>query len=364
MSHNAVSQLSDCPSTIPAVGNFIPVRAAVSAGWAQFVGRSGCGDEVAVRTLFSTAGVHPRDRFDYWHEAACKYILDHDATPERRQDFHAELQCSTHADVGLLLFENSPMTVRHTARQASVSADDYLVCRQVSGLLTIRQDGRDVVLEPDHMTLIDPLRPYSGKFFVGSRLLVLRIPRRPLEARIGKTLEMTACSIKPSEPESKLASAFLGMLPAHCAEVSSTADKIIENQVLDLVAVSLAKTIERRSLRLSSSRSLVLMKVRAAIEARLTDPALDVATVAAIAGVSRRYANTVLADQGTSVMHFIQARRIERCRRALEDPLQSHRTVSEIAYGWGFSDMTHFGRKFRATYGVTPREYRKGAKVR
>jgi hypothetical protein len=59
MSHNAVSQLSDCPSTIPAVGNFIPVRAAVSAGWAQFVGRSGCGDEVAVRTLFSTAGVHP-----------------------------------------------------------------------------------------------------------------------------------------------------------------------------------------------------------------------------------------------------------------------------------------------------------------
>lgn len=317
-----------------------------------------------MRTLFSTASVHPRHRFDYWHEAACKYIVDHDAKPESRENFYADLQCSTHADVGLLLFENSPMVVRHTARQASISADEYLVCRQVSGMLTLQQDGRDVVLEPDHMTLLDPLRPYSGKFFAGSKLLVLRIPRRPLEARIGKTLEMTACSINPSQPESKLASAFLAMLPAHCASVNSTADKLIENQALDLVAVSLAKTIEGRAPRVSSARSLVLMKVRAAIEARLTDPALDVGTVAAIAGVSRRYANTVLADQGTSVMHSIQARRIERCRRALEDPLQSHRTISEIAYGWGFSDMTHFGRKFRATYGVTPREYRRGVRVR
>ncbi len=279
------------------IGNLTSLKAVGSARWARFVGRSTQGDEVIVRTLFSTASVHPRHRFDYWHEAACKYIVDHDAKPESRENFYADLQCSTHADVGLLLFENSPMVVRHTARQASISADEYLVCRQVSGMLTLQQDGRDVVLEPDHMTLLDPLRPYSGKFFADSKLLVLRIPRRPLEARIGKTLEMTACSINPSQPESKLASAFLAMLPAHCASVNSTADKLIENQVLDLVAVSLAKTIEGRAARVSSARSLVLMKVRAAIEARLTDPALDVGTVAAVAGVSRRYANTVLADQ-------------------------------------------------------------------
>jgi AraC-like DNA-binding protein len=41
--------------------------------------------------------------------------------------------------------------------------------------------------------------------------------------------------------------------------------------------------------------------------------------------------------------------------------LQDNRTVSEIAYGWGFSDMTHFGRRFKAMYDVSPRDYRKGA---
>jgi AraC-like DNA-binding protein len=48
-----------------------------------------------------------------------------------------------------------------------------------------------------------------------------------------------------------------------------------------------------------------------------------------------------------------------RCQKAFDDPSQTHRTISEIAYGWGFSDMTHFGRKFKAAYGLSPREFRK-----
>ena len=42
--------------------------------------------------------------------------------------------------------------------------------------------------------------------------------------------------------------------------------------------------------------------------------------------------------------------------------LQQHRTVSEIAYGWGFSAMTHFGRAFKRAYGVLPSEYRRNVK--
>jgi AraC family transcriptional activator of tynA and feaB len=80
--------------------------------------------------------------------------------------------------------------------------------------------------------------------------------------------------------------------------------------------------------------------------------------------VSVRYANTVFAEEGTSIMRLVWARRLERCRYALEDPSQAHRTVSEIAYGWGFSDRTHFGRSFRAAFGSLPREYRRLAKIR
>jgi AraC family transcriptional activator of tynA and feaB len=39
--------------------------------------------------------------------------------------------------------------------------------------------------------------------------------------------------------------------------------------------------------------------------------------------------------------------------------LQAGRTLSEIAYAWGFSDMTHFSRRFKAAYGVLPSDYRR-----
>ncbi|HYZ34149.1 MAG TPA: helix-turn-helix domain-containing protein [Crenalkalicoccus sp.] len=316
-----------------------------------------------MKTLFSTSDVHPRDRFDYWHSVACKKVAHHDARPECRENFAAELQSGGLADIGLVLFENSPMSITHTARHAAhAEADELFVCRQVAGALALEQVSREVVLEAGDTTLLDPRLPYTGKFSAGSKLLVLKVDRRALEARLGGTREITARPIRPLEAESSLASAFLAMLPTHAGKLGATAEGILREQALDLVALSVAKAMEGQRPRLSSARSLALLNLRAAIEARLADPSLDAGTVAAAAGISVRYANAVLAEEGTSILRLIQARRLERCRRALEDPSQAHRTVSEIAYGWGFSDMTHFGRRFRAAYGVLPSECRSRAK--
>jgi AraC-like DNA-binding protein len=313
-----------------------------------------------LKTLFSTSDVHPRNRFDYWHSIACETVVDHASIPESRQSFQAKLESEILAEgMGLILFENSPMTISHTMRHvAKAKTDDLFVCRQLAGTLALEQEGRDIVLEPGDVTLLDPRLPYTGTFFAGSRLLLLRVTRSLLDARLGNTREMIARCIKPLDAENSLTSALLATLPAHAGKLGDTAADLVKTQVLDLLAVSFAKTREGRTPGVSSARSLVTMKVRAAVEARLTDPALNTEAVAAAAGVSVRYANAVLADEGTSIGRLIQARRLARCKRALHDARQAHRTVSEIAYGWGFSDMTHFARTFRAAYGVLPSEYR------
>jgi AraC family transcriptional activator of tynA and feaB len=314
-----------------------------------------------LRTLFSTTDVHPRDRFDYWHSVACKSLVDHDSVPECRQSFVAELRSGAIADASLVLFENSPMTIAHTAAQAAAPASGEMlfICRQARGCLTLEQETREALLEPGDLTLLDPRLPYRGRFEPGSRLLVLEVPRPRLEARLGALRELTACVIKPATGNSRLISGLVAMLPEEAGDLSRPAQEIVIGQVLDLFALCLAETGRSRRPGLSSARSLVMMNVRAAIEARLADPALDAETVAGAAGVSLRYANAVLAADGTSIRRLIQARRLARCRGALADPLQAHRTVKEIAYGWGFSDMTHFGRKFKATYGLLPSEYRR-----
>jgi AraC-like DNA-binding protein len=308
-----------------------------------------------MQTLFSTNEVHPRDRFDYWHSVASKTLVDHDSRPECRETFQAELQWGTLGDVGLVLFENSPMQISDTR----ATTDQLFACRQMTGEVALEQNGREVFLKGGDITLIDPLAPYAGRFFLGSKLLVLKIPRRLLEARTGKTRQMIARRIRPTAAESSLASSFLAMLPTHAGNLGAAAEVIVQDQALDLVAVSFAKAMEGGKPRISSARSLALLNLRAAVEARLADPALDAEMLALAAGVSVRYANTVLAQEDTSITRLIQERRLARCRQALDDPLQSHRTISEIAYGWGFSDMTHFGRRFKAAFGLSPRDYRR-----
>jgi AraC family transcriptional regulator, positive regulator of tynA and feaB len=188
-----------------------------------------------VKTFFSTTEVDPRDRFEFWHDVACKNLVRHDSIPENRHAFQAELQAGALAEVGLVLFENTPMRISHTMRHAASSdADELFICRQGAGKLALEQSSRKVVLEAGDVTLLDPRLPYTGRFSPGSKLFVLKVPRGALEAKVGRTREITAQSIKLCGTENSLASAFLGMLPTYAGELGPAAAALVKDQALDL----------------------------------------------------------------------------------------------------------------------------------
>ena len=51
------------------------------------------------------------------------------------------------------------------------------------------------------------------------------------------------------------------------------------------------------------------------------------------------------------------------CRTALRDENQRNLNISEIAYRWGFNDLSHFNKAFRTHFDQTPREWRNGSNV-
>jgi hypothetical protein len=70
------------------------------------------------------------------------------------------------------------------------------------------------------------------------------------------------------------------MIPTSC--------DMIENHVLDLLALSLSKSLSGSRPRVSSSENVILSNIRCIIEARLSDGKLSTETVAAEVGVSVR----------------------------------------------------------------------------
>ncbi len=69
-----------------------------------------------MKTIFSTAGVRPCERFDSWHARARQYVVDHDSRPDCLLTFEAKLSTASLDDITLVSFESSPMTVSHTSR--------------------------------------------------------------------------------------------------------------------------------------------------------------------------------------------------------------------------------------------------------
>jgi AraC family transcriptional regulator, positive regulator of tynA and feaB len=308
---------------------------------------------------FSTDTVHPRDRFDFWHSVACKSYVEHECDPNERRRFEGHVNIAPLAHTSLSTYSNTPARIWRTPRQVARShSDDLFLCLQISGTCTISQDGRDASLQPGDFCLADTAGEYAFTYPVNSSQLVLKIERPRLKARLPHFRSLMAVPVRSCDPTGALAFEFIGMLPRYRDAITGVAELRIADQAVDLAALALSTVAEASGLKLSSASAAALLRLRRAVEAALAQRGMRCADVAA-AGMSVRYANHLLRQDGTSLERYLQHRRLEKCRDALRDPGQSHRSISEIAFAWGFSDASHFTRSFKAAYGLAPRNYRR-----
>jgi AraC-like DNA-binding protein len=76
-----------------------------------------------------------------------------------------------------------------------------------------------------------------------------------------------------------------------------------------------------------------------------------------------RYVHVLMRDTGRSFSRYLLERRLERCCEALQSKADRSCSITEIAFRWGFNDMSHFSRVFRGRYGLSPREFRATSEI-
>lgn len=311
--------------------------------------------------FFTTDDVHPRERLSYWIEAATRGYVEHMTLPLDRASFHGSVAISSLPGIGLSAFEADAHRVDRSGRnRASDDGDDLLLSALLSGEISIGQDGRETIIEGRGLYVVDPVRPFELVLRKRSRHVIVKIPRAELEARIGSTADLTGRSHPVTSGVGALAMSLISLLPEQAEMLDSISGMKVAQQLLDLAGLTLNAGREYRAA-ISSPRATALLRLKTTVERLLVDPELKPERVAAEAGMSVRYANALLAEENWSIERYVAERRLERCRAAFEDAAQAHRNISEIAFNWGFSDLSHFGRRFKARYGVTPTEFRRSA---
>ncbi|MGE0024241.1 MAG: helix-turn-helix domain-containing protein [Hyphomicrobium sp.] len=309
--------------------------------------------------IFSTRDVHPREKLSYWREVATRGYVEHDSRPQDRQAFTGDVAITSLPGLGLSVFEADAHGVHHSRRQtAHEESGDLLLNAVCDGAVGVFQDGRECLIQGRGLYLVDPARPFELNLRQRSTHIVVKIPRPLLEARTGLASEFTARPLVTAGGLGTIVMGFLELLPAQAEAIDDASGLKIAEQLLDLVALAMCTALERDAA-LSSPRANALLRFKATVERLLIEPGLKPERVAQESGISVRYANSLLAEEGMSIERYVAERRLERCRGALEDAGQAHRSIGEIAFKWGFSDLSHFGRRFKARYGMTPTEYRR-----
>lgn len=308
--------------------------------------------------IYSTQDVHPRERLSYWREVATRGYVEHDSRPRDRANFKGKVRITSLPGIGLAAFEAEAHGVHRSERNANhEDTGDLLISALSSGVVSITQDGRQSVLNGPSLYLVDPIRPFDLVLRERCTHVIAKVPRALIEARVGHTADLTGRGFAVSEGVGTLAIGLLQMLAKEAGALDDMTGLKVAEQLLDLSALAFAKEREGGPA-LSSPRAVALLRLKATIERLMIEHTLKPDRIAAETGISVRYANTLLAEEGSSIERYVNERRLERCRAALDDPAQDHRNIGEIAFKWGFSDLSHFGRRFKQRYGLTPTEYR------
>lgn len=148
-------------------------------------------------------------------------------------------------------------------------------------------------------------------------------------------------------------------LNTRAAEFTPADIPTLTSVTLDLLASVIARCLEaEEALSPETRRSALRARINAFVEQHLADPAMTPRTIADAHHIPLRHLRQLLAEDETSPAAWIRHRRLELCRLGLANPRLHTRPVQAIATSYGFPDPAHFSRLFRATYGMSPRDFR------
>jgi AraC-like DNA-binding protein len=310
---------------------------------------------------FSTFGLEPRRKIEYWNDSVCASFTPNSSEPADLRLFNGQIERTSVGDLTAAEVYSDAQAVQHTRSHVARSQRAmFFIHMQLAGESLNRQDGREARLGPGDFTLCDTTRPNEIHFDSPNRMFVLGIPETLMRRHLACPESVVAIPMSGANGMSGLFSSFLRDFWMQCR--SDDLDPIVvprvTNAILDLVASAYTVLPEAQCDR-SSLATGHRIRIVNYIEAHLGDPDLTPMRVAQACKMTPRYLHHLFSQESETVARYILRRRLEECSRALSVASQRGRTVTAIAFDYGFNSPTHFGRVFRARYGVTPREYRR-----
>ena len=319
--------------------------------------------------IISVESERPKDRLKAWEDAISAHIGRVDPSlrdqevvrclPMDERPFMGRIEDGALGDT--LLSKVTATNYRSTRSLTTSTPTLPIPAMLVSfskGSCEFVQGGRRCILTPGNWTVIDTKQTHSYAITSPEfEAFAIMLPR-PADPAIAALFERgIARRWNAKAGLSRILHAMLNESFAEMRRLPRFSGRKLGAAITTMAWDALREQIETPPV--IARRDELLSRVKAYIEAQLTDPELSVERVAHACNISVRGLHRLFAeDPAGSVSSYLWHRRLVRCADELRDPSQAHRSITDICFFYGFSSSSHFSRLFKDRFGVPPVRYR------
>jgi AraC-like DNA-binding protein len=312
------------------------------------------------------------EQFSYWREVICEAFTPlasqrtsrHRPAGPRTPGITSWVRSSMLTATNCAEVSSETQLIRHgDAEVRRTDSDQVFVNLQLAGHCVGVQDGRRCVVPAGGFALFDTTRTYDLDFVAdpGSgewRVVSFRVPRARLVPLLADPHGFTSVAHDAKNPgAANLVATTMMSIWRNVDGLDASSSDAAESAFTAVLAAGVGPDVglvERR-------RDVLDAELRAAItrhvSANLATGDLSPQRVARRFGISVRKLHALYEGSPRTFAQTVTEMRVDACARELAAGTAG-RTLTDIAARWGFCDLSHMNKVFRAHRGCLPSEYR------
>ncbi len=308
-----------------------------------------------------TRRIPERERIDAWQQILCDIGGPIQVDPIAGEPFMGELKLVRRGAIAFYDMCYSGMRLwRRPVDVARMDKEMFaLSLTQPFCSLRVERGGQALELQGGRSYLFDHAAPYRTEPPSAYKTRSIAFPSSLLRRRVRGLrpfYALTDCVASTGGLE--LVNVFAQHLAQGAATWSDDEVDTLSGQLLDLLALFLGTGDRAVAGSEPPMRAAHRQRALEHIRRHARDPELTPARVAQACGISLGYLNEVFRGHGAGVEDTIFDERLEAASRLLSDARRRRVAIQTLAYEAGFNDPSHFSRRFKRRFGVTPGEWR------
>ena len=275
--------------------------------------------------------------------------------------FSASLRHKVIGDINVIESRCDPCTGYRTAAHANrIDEPSVIFLTYLEGGENIEFGGERYSLAAGDTFVWDSSKATKFEVYESLHKVALAMPARLLSHNVLNTLDQIPRKFNLSSGSRFL----LNSLIRAVADRDFDSADVEAETILDAVNAFVVGAGRMEALPDKSLSDRQCYDIKRYVEQHLADPLLSIGQIAEVHRTSKRYLHWLFRSEPMTLNEFIIFRRLERCRRDLLSVGRAHLHVSQIAYAWGFANVSHFSKRYRALYNESPTETRQNACAR